>query len=159
MFNGSGGSIGPHSAGLTCPETEQLQQVVADADEQPFPVHLRQTPQQELSEAPALLDLAEHRLNCLHPKGVALTSPFRPRSSKDLYLFTRPDVLWLGSWPLPPGPMKIFEVVCQPTMCQRSCWSGLVAWKDSPPAVVGYSLMGKFIPSGSLFRFEFNEHP
>ena len=73
------GDPGPEIAGDPGPETEQLQQVVAGADEQPFPVHLRQTPQQELPEAPALLDLAEHRFNRLHPKGVALTSSFRPQ--------------------------------------------------------------------------------
>ena len=44
-----------HLAGHPGPEAEQLQQVVAGADEQPFPVHLRQTPQQELPEAPACL--------------------------------------------------------------------------------------------------------
>ena len=69
----------PHIAGHPGPEEEQLQQVVAGADEQPLPVRLRQTPQQELPEAPALLDLAKHRLHRLHPKGVARTSPFRPQ--------------------------------------------------------------------------------
>ena len=52
---------------------------MSGADEQPLLVHLRQTPQQELPEAPALLDLAEHRLNRLHPEGVALPSVFRPQ--------------------------------------------------------------------------------
>ena len=73
------GAFVPHLAGHPGPEAEQLQQVVADADEQPLPVHLRQTPQQELPEAPAVLDLAEHRFNRLHPEGVAFTFPFRPQ--------------------------------------------------------------------------------
>ena len=73
------GAFVPHLAGHPGPEAEQLQQVVADADEQPLPVHLRQTPQQELPEAPALLDLAEHRFNRLHPEGVAFPFPFRPQ--------------------------------------------------------------------------------
>ena len=54
------------------PEAEQLQQVMSDADEQPFPVYLRQTPQQELPEASALLDLAKHRFHSLHPQSVTL---------------------------------------------------------------------------------------
>ena len=48
-------------------------------DELPLQVHPRQTSQQELPEVLALLDLAEHWLNRLHPEGVALTSPFRPQ--------------------------------------------------------------------------------
>ena len=40
----------------------------------------RQTPQQELPEAPALLDLAEHRFNASPSEsGIALTSSFRPQ--------------------------------------------------------------------------------
>ena len=60
------GSTGASSiAGQPGPEPEQLQQVVAGADEQPFPVDLLQAPQQELPETPALLDLSEHRLRRL----------------------------------------------------------------------------------------------
>ncbi len=74
-----GGAFAPHPAGHPGPEAEQLQQVVASADQLPFPVHLRQTPQQELPEAPALLDLAEYRFHRLHSKGVAFPAPFRPQ--------------------------------------------------------------------------------
>jgi hypothetical protein len=38
---------------------EQLEQVVAGTDQPPLSVDLRQTPQQELPESSALLDLAE----------------------------------------------------------------------------------------------------
>ena len=75
----SGGSCGRGLAKLPFPVAEELQQVVAGADEQPLPVHLRQTPQQELPEAPALLDLPEHRFHRLHPQGVALPAPLRPQ--------------------------------------------------------------------------------
>ena len=54
------------------PKTEQFEQVVACADQRPFAVHLLQSPQQELPESPALLDLAEYRLHSLHPQSVAL---------------------------------------------------------------------------------------
>ena len=47
-------------------EAEQLEQVVAGADQRPLALHLLQTPQEELPEAPALLDLAEHRLHRTH---------------------------------------------------------------------------------------------
>ena len=59
------------------PEPEQLQQVVAGADEQSLPVYLFQAPQQELPEASPLLDLPEHRLHRLFAQPVALPSPFR----------------------------------------------------------------------------------
>ena len=48
------------------PKAEQFEQVVACADQRPFAVHLLQSPQQELPESPALLDLAEYRLHSLH---------------------------------------------------------------------------------------------
>ena len=54
------------------PKAEQFEQVVACADQRPFAVHLLQSPQQELPESPALLDLAEYRLHSLHPQSVAL---------------------------------------------------------------------------------------
>ena len=57
------------------PKAEQFEQVVAGADQQPFAVHLLQTPQQELPESPALLELAEYRLHSLHPQSVALPTP------------------------------------------------------------------------------------
>ena len=44
-------------------------------------VHLLQSPQQELPEAPALFDLAEYRLNRLHPQGVALPTTLLVPSS------------------------------------------------------------------------------
>ena len=57
------------------PKAEQFEQVVAGADQRPFAVHLLQSPQQELPESPALLDLAEYRLHSLHPQSVALPTP------------------------------------------------------------------------------------
>ena len=57
------------------PKAEQFEQVVACADQRPFAVHLLQSPQQELPESPALLDLAEYRLHSLHPQSVALSTP------------------------------------------------------------------------------------
>ena len=56
-------------------KAEQFEQVVACADQRPFAVHLLQSPQQELPESPALLDLAEYRLHSLHPQSVALPTP------------------------------------------------------------------------------------
>ncbi len=53
---------------------EQLEQVVAGADEQPLAVHFLQSPQQEQPEATSLFDLPEHRL---HPQRIALPSQFR----------------------------------------------------------------------------------
>ena len=47
-------------------EAKQLEQVVAGADEGPLALDLLQSPQQELAEAPALLDLAEDRLHRHH---------------------------------------------------------------------------------------------
>ncbi len=44
-------------------EAEQFEQVVAGADQRPLGLNLFQSPQQELTEAPALLDLAEDRLH------------------------------------------------------------------------------------------------
>ena len=41
----------------------------------PLAVHLLQSPQQELPETAALLDLAEDRLHSLHLQGVALPAP------------------------------------------------------------------------------------
>ena len=38
-------------------------------------IHLIQSPQQELSEAPALLDLAEDRFHGLHAQRVTLSAP------------------------------------------------------------------------------------
>ena len=57
------------------PKAEQFEQVVACAYQRPFAVHLLQSPQQELPESPALLDLAEYRLHSLHPQSVALPTP------------------------------------------------------------------------------------
>ena len=56
---------------------EQLEQVVAGADEQPLALHFLQSPQQELPEATSLFDLPEHRLHRLHPQRIALPSQFR----------------------------------------------------------------------------------
>ena len=57
------------------PKAEQFEQVVACADQRPFAVHLLQSPQQELPESPALLDLAEYRIHSLHPQSVTLPTP------------------------------------------------------------------------------------
>ena len=57
------------------PRAEQFEQVVARADQRPFAIHLLESPQQELPESPALLDLAEYRLHSLHPQSVALPTP------------------------------------------------------------------------------------
>ena len=83
--------------------SEELEQVVAGADQQPLPVNLLQAPQQELPESPALLDLTEHRLYCLHPQGVALTPPFGPQlpshpvSGRTVLEVSGPGVLVLAS--------------------------------------------------------------
>ena len=53
------------------PKAEQFEQVVAGAYQRPFAVHFLQSPQQELPESPALLDLAEYRLHSLHPQTLA----------------------------------------------------------------------------------------
>src|SRR5437762_3532232 len=44
-------------------ESIQLQNVVGRAHERPFTLNLLESPQQELPEAPGLLDLAKHRLD------------------------------------------------------------------------------------------------
>src|SRR5467141_1723620 len=44
-------------------ESIQLQNVVCRAHERPFTLHLLEPTQQELPEAPRLLDLAKHRLD------------------------------------------------------------------------------------------------
>src|SRR6266550_851656 len=44
-------------------ESMQLQNVVGRADERPFTLHLLEPTQQELPEAPRLLDLANHRFD------------------------------------------------------------------------------------------------
>ena len=56
-------------------EPEQLERVVAGADEGPFALGLLQSPPEELAEAPARLDLAEDRFHRLHPPGVTLAAP------------------------------------------------------------------------------------
>ena len=55
---------------------EQLQQVVTGADQRPLALNLLQSPQQELPEASALLDLSEYRLHRLHAQRIALATPF-----------------------------------------------------------------------------------
>ena len=70
-----GWPIGPCFPVQIDPKAEQFEQVVAGADQRPFAVHLLQSPQQELPESPALLDLAEYRLHSLHPQSVALPTP------------------------------------------------------------------------------------
>ena len=51
---------------LPTDEPEQLEQVVAGADQRPLRVHFLQAPQQELPEVLALLDLAEYGFHGLH---------------------------------------------------------------------------------------------
>ena len=68
------------TTGINCKtEPEQLEQVVAGEDQRPLALDLLQTPQQELPETAALLDLAEYRLHRCHPQHVALPAPFRPQ--------------------------------------------------------------------------------
>jgi hypothetical protein len=43
--------------------SEQLEQVVCGIDQVPFTIDLLQAPQQEATDAPALFDLAIHRLH------------------------------------------------------------------------------------------------
>ena len=57
-------------AGQREPKLEELAQVVSGANKQPFPPPLRQSPEQELPEAPPLLDLAEDRLHSGHAQGI-----------------------------------------------------------------------------------------
>ena len=82
VLNRSGDGLAVRGAPRSCwgraPKPEQLQ-LVAGADHQPLPVHLFQSPQQELPEAPSLFGLSEHRLHCLHPQRVTLPPPFRPQ--------------------------------------------------------------------------------
>ena len=65
-------SVEPCSCGQIGATAEQFEQVVAGADQRPLAADLLQSPQKELTEATALLDLAEHRLHSLHPQSVAL---------------------------------------------------------------------------------------
>ena len=75
------------------PKAEQFEQVVACADQRPFAVHLLQSPQQELPESPALLDLAEYRRN-------GATVELRPYTSVETELGADVRALTLG---VPPG--------------------------------------------------------
>ncbi len=49
----------------------QVQEVVGGADQAPFALHFPQSPQQELSKAPGVLDLPEHRFYHLFAQPVA----------------------------------------------------------------------------------------
>lgn len=69
----------PSSDGGLLYRCEELEQVVSCADELPLPLHLLQSPQQELPEATGLFELPEHRLHRLHPLGIALPPSFRPQ--------------------------------------------------------------------------------
>ena len=124
----SGGACGPGLAKLPFPKAEQFQQVVAGADEQPLPVHLRQAPQQELPEAPALLDLAEHRFNCLHTQGVAFPPSFRPQ----LAAHPVPDRQSLGN----ASPGRWLQHQALAGLLRRDEWvhsQGRVGWWPEPP--------------------------
>ena len=58
-------------------KAEQLEQVAAGSDQRPLAIDLIQASQQQLPEPPTLLDLAEDRLHCCHPKGVTFPTLFR----------------------------------------------------------------------------------
>ena len=63
--------------GCLCGATrEEFKQIVPGADEQPLPLHLRQTPEQELPESTPLHDLAGHRFHRGHAQAIPrLPSP------------------------------------------------------------------------------------
>src|SRR2546430_12116212 len=51
-------------------EAIQLENVVRRAYRRPFPLHLLESPQQELAEAARLLDLADHRFDDPFARGI-----------------------------------------------------------------------------------------
>ena len=60
----------------------ELGQVVGGADHRPFACDLLAAAQQELTEAPGLLDLAEHRLDGLLAQAVAAAAPGTPEGGR-----------------------------------------------------------------------------
>src|SRR5262249_60564550 len=65
---------GPDAAAVT----PDLQDIVCQADQLPLRLDLLQTPQQEASDAPRRLDLAEHRLHDRLPRRVQRLPGHRP---------------------------------------------------------------------------------
>ena len=65
--------------GPTLNKIFQLQHIVRRADQHPFPPHLPHAAQQELSEAAAVRDLAEHRLDDRFPPGIEMLAPLGPQ--------------------------------------------------------------------------------
>ena len=64
------------AGGCLCGATlEEFNQIVPAADEQPLPLRLRQTPEQELLESTPLLDPAGHRFHGDHAQAIRLPSP------------------------------------------------------------------------------------
>lgn len=55
----------------------ELQHIVGGTDQRPFPAHLLHPAQQELPEAAALLDLAEHRLDDRFAPGIEPSTALR----------------------------------------------------------------------------------
>ena len=46
---------------------------------------------------------------------------------------------------LPLYPVKMFEAVSQPFVCQLGCWSRLIARKDPPSTPEAFFLLDEFI--------------
>ncbi len=67
--------------GPTLNKIFQLQHIVRRADQHPFPPHLPHAAQQELSEAAAVRDLAEHRLDDRFPPGIEMLAPLGPQGA------------------------------------------------------------------------------
>src|SRR5574339_181450 len=58
------------------PSGPEFQNIVGGTDQRPFPAHLPHPSQQELAEAAALFDLAEHRLDNRFALGIQAPAPF-----------------------------------------------------------------------------------
>src|SRR6185312_8580154 len=71
-MDGAYGGTVARSGGLC-----ELDEVVGGADQRPLGPHFLDAPQQELAEAPCLLDLSEHRLDDLLPQPIP-ASPSSP---------------------------------------------------------------------------------
>ena len=69
----------------------QLEQVVSDADQGPFALHLLRIPQLELPEPLSLLDLAEDRPHRRYTQGV--TPPASLVLQLAVYLVSRREIL------------------------------------------------------------------
>lgn len=97
---------------------EKLEQVLFGADEQPLALHLRQSPEQELPEAPPLLDLAEHGFHGGHAQGI----PRLPRRVRNLCRIRSQEERPVDMRPLGrAGATALWRVSCPPRC------------KDQPP--------------------------